>query len=211
MLFMHYTEVSTLLIQDVALARTNWIGNINIPLGPPCAWAALYAGKWRETDTVLSAHVLGPGPSAWWGPTAAFIPLSASPQYSEGPQWEEKFPVQYLFAASMCIPSMRASPTCVCVQTCECVCIAKANTCKSCPFHDHMSLAASTTTTWLPYWDRGRLSAIWGLFRHSVSSLPYYPISCFPRGTLSLLPSAGTMCTQTWLKTGWALVKTLVI
>lgn len=35
MLVVHYTEVSTLLIQEVALAPANWIGIINIPLGAP--------------------------------------------------------------------------------------------------------------------------------------------------------------------------------
>lgn len=34
-LIIYYTEVSTLLIQKVALAPINWIGMVNIPLGGP--------------------------------------------------------------------------------------------------------------------------------------------------------------------------------
>lgn len=45
MLIIRYSQVSTLLIQEVALAPTNWIGNINIPPG-----ALLHQGSTQGSE-----------------------------------------------------------------------------------------------------------------------------------------------------------------
>lgn len=50
MLIIYYTEVSTLLIQEVALAPINWIGMVNIPLGGPVhSGGALHREVERDT------------------------------------------------------------------------------------------------------------------------------------------------------------------
>lgn len=49
-LIIYYTEVSTLLIQEVALDPINWIGMVNIPLGGPVhSGRALYREVERDT------------------------------------------------------------------------------------------------------------------------------------------------------------------
>lgn len=115
-------------------------------------------------------------------------------QYSQGSRCGragEKVPTA---VCGICVCTMFVWISDLCLRTCARACITWAHTCKSCPF--------MTTQVWqhilqrprLPRRDRGHLSAIWGLFCHSSSSSSHYPISRFPRGTLSLLPSAGTAC-----------------
>lgn len=123
-------------------------------------------------------------------------------QFSQGSRWGrsgEKFPVQY-FVCGICMQTMCVSvcacisDLCVCVHVPACACICTSVHMQILPFYDHVSTVAYTTTPWQRYCDRGYLSAIWGPFCHSFSSPSCYPIRHFPRGSLSLLPSAGMAC-----------------
>lgn len=137
-----------------------------------------------------------------WGPTAAILSLPPSSYTAletstvKGPtggEQEKQFPIQYLMCGicvHVCISDLCL---CTCANMCSFLYYTSTHM-QMLPFYDHVGSAAYTTTPWLPYCDRGHLSAIWGLFCHSLSAPCYYPISFFPRGTLSLLPSAGTAC-----------------
>lgn len=75
---------------------------------------------------------------------------------------------------------------CVIVSACVYVCITQVYTCKSCPFRDHANSTACTTAPWLPYYNRGHLSAIWGTLL-SFFLLPFQlPYQWFPQRNLFL-------------------------
>ena len=96
MLVIHYTEVSTLLIQEVALAPANWIGNINIPPGAPERSAGALRGGSGESRIMSCQHMCWALSICVMGPhSSTNIPLyRPGNQYSEGPhrgggEWEK--------------------------------------------------------------------------------------------------------------------------
>lgn len=130
MLVIHYREVSTLLIQEVALAPTNWIGNINIPLEPLCTRAGLYTGKWRETYNVLSAYALGPVHLCDGAPEqykfSSTPPLHPFLHYSGNQFSQRRGDSNCVWYSCMCFPFMCLSEVCLC--NCVSVCVRLYNT-----------------------------------------------------------------------------------
>lgn len=102
----------------------------------------------------------------------------------------------YLHAHCVCL-CVHVFLTCVCVYMCQQGLASLLHTSvhmKILPFYDYVRTVAYTTTSWQRYCDKGYLSATWGQFYHSFCSPSWHSIRHFPRGSLSLLPSAGMKC-----------------
>lgn len=128
MLVIHYTEVSTLLIQEVALAPTNWIGIVNIPLGGPCALgrgSTQGSGErrimfcqhmhWAQSICVMEPHSRNNAhPTPLHPPTLLLCPGN---KYSQGSCWGrsgEKVPCTVLCAWYLCVLYFWPMFVCMC-------------------------------------------------------------------------------------------------